>query len=161
MGLQSLKNKWLMPENKLWMKIHFRSSYEKEINASIKLVDSYINMLKENGVYDNSVIVVMADHGYWTETNARQNPFLYIKGFDEHHDYQVSDKKVSYVNLQDAFANLLDGKKSNELFENLDNEVRRYLYYVYTKEKYITEMTLKGHAWELENLKETGKKFNR
>ncbi len=34
------------------------------MQASLKLLSSYIDMLKNNGVYDNTVIVITADHGY-------------------------------------------------------------------------------------------------
>lgn len=143
------------------LNIHENGTHEGNLDACITILDTYLSKLRENNIYDNSVIVILSDHGYKPGAVGRQNPILYIKGVNEHHDYQVSDKKISYVDLQDAFINLADGKTSSEIFENLDNEERRYLYYVFTKENYITEMTLKGHAWELENLKETGRKFNR
>ena len=143
------------------LNIHENGTHEGNLDACVTILNTYLTKLRENNVYDNSVIVILSDHGFKPNAVGRQNPILYIKGINEQHEYKVSDKKVSYVDLQNAFINLADGKKSDELFENLDNEERRYLYYEYTKENYIIEMTLKGHAWELNNLKETGKKFIR
>lgn len=140
------------------------SSYEKEINASIKLVDSYINMLKENGVYDNSVIVIMADHGYAKKKIiGRQNPILYIKGVNEHHDLMpVSDKRVSHIDLADAFVELLNDVKTEQLFPNIPiDRKRKLIWYRFTKENKMTEYQTNGHAWENHKLKKTGRKYNR
>lgn len=140
------------------------SSYEKEINASIKLVDSYINMLKENGVYDNSVIVIMADHGYAKKKIiGRQNPILYIKGVNEHHDIMpVSDKRVSHIDIADAFVELLNDVKTEQLFPNIPiDRKRRLIWYRFTRENKMTEYQTNGHAWENNKLKKTGRKYNR
>lgn len=139
-------------------------SENKEMQASLKLVSSYIDMLKQNGVYDNSVIVITADHGYNNgEKMGKQNPILYIKGFDEINDkMSTSNKKVSHLDLSDAYLKLLDGAKSKDLFLNIsDNRVRKLIWYVFRKEDHMVEYTLDGHAWETNKLKKTGKEFNR
>ena len=140
------------------------SSETKEMQASLKLLVSYINMLKQNGVYDNSVIVITADHGYNNgERMGKQNPILYIKGLNETSEQMfVSNKKVSHQDLADAYQLLLDDKSSKELFTNItDNRVRKLIWYVFRKEDHMVEYSLDGHAWETSKLKKTGKEYNR
>lgn len=141
-----------------------KGTYEKEINASIKLVSSYIDLLKQNGVYDNSVIIILADHGYaGGKRIGRQNPILYIKGFNEKNkSMNVSDKKLSHLDLVDGYIDLLNGKKSLDLFKNISNvRTRNFIYYAFTKENHMVEYVTDGHAWENDLVRKTGREFNR
>lgn len=136
------------------------ATYETNNDACVTIVETYLNKLRESGVYDNSVIIVMADHGFGDTTADRLNPILFIKGFNEHHSYRESTKKVSYANLMDAFKDLMDGKSASQLF-NVDNTVRRFLYYKFYKPNVIYEQTLEGHASNSEALVPTGEKYTR
>ena len=73
-------------------------TYEQKLTGVLKLVNMFINRLKDEGVYDNSVIIIMADHGFnpieIEKGDCRQNPILYIKGIDEHHEMYISDKPI-------------------------------------------------------------------
>lgn len=140
------------------------SSETKEMQASLKLLVSYINMLKENGVYDNSVIVVTADHGYNNGNKiGKQNPILYIKGINETNtQMNTNDNKISHLDLQDAYNLLLNGEQAKNLFNNIpNNRVRKVIWYVFRKEDHMVEYSLDGHAWESNKLKKTGKEYNR
>lgn len=86
------------------------TSYEDECKGVLLLVNKFLDTLKENGVYDDTVIVIMADHGYYDK---RQNPLLLVKGYDEHHDFSISDAPVSYYDLQTIFVNLISGKSDS------------------------------------------------
>ena len=66
------------------------------------MTNEYIKRLKENGAYDNSVIIVMADHGNTDLNDAddmlvRANPMFLVKGINEHHAFEKSDKPLSYI----------------------------------------------------------------
>lgn len=140
------------------------SSETKEMQASLKLLSSYIDMLKNNGVYDNTVIVITADHGYNNgERMGKQNPILYIKGINEINTLMnISNKKVSHLDLADAYQKLLDGYKAKDLFLYIkDNRIRKVIWYVFRKEDHMVEYKLDGHAWETNKLKKTGREFNR
>lgn len=138
-------------------------TYEMKMKATLKLINTYLDRLKKYDVYDNSVIIILADHGYNFGKNlGRQNPVLYIKGINEHHEMYTSDKPISHLDLANAYLELLDGKTSDELFEDIPNErERRYLSYRYLGEKHLTEYIQTGKAWDLTTLKKTGKKYNR
>lgn len=138
-------------------------TYEEKTESTITLIEKYLNRIKESGQYDNSVIIILADHGNnGYDPVGRQNPILYIKGVNETHDtMQISDKKVSYEDLNDSiYYDLFNGKKSTELLENIDpNRVRRFIWYKDYDDMY--EQTLNGHAWETEKLKNTGNHYKR
>ena len=138
-------------------------TYKQKLEACLTIIKSYINRLKENGVYDNSNIIIMADHGYnYDDVYGRQNPILFIKGKNEHHDMYRSNKAISYEDLNEAYLDLLDGKKSKELFKNIDNKrERRFLFYEFLKEDNMIEYVQKGKAWDESTLVPTGKEFNR
>ena len=136
-------------------------THEGNMDACITIPETFLNKLKDNGLYDKSVIVVLSDHGYFETAENRQNPILYIKGLNEKHEFAVSNKKISYVNLVDAFVDLEEGKDSSSIFENLDNSVRRYFFYRFTKEDKMYEMEQTGYSWDEETLKETGNVYER
>lgn len=148
--------------NKNLEKLTDETNYDDKLGATISMIDTYLTRIKDSGMYDNSVIIILSDHGQ-NDLNpvGRQNPILYIKGIDEHHKLEVSNKKVSYVDLNESiYKDLLDNKKSFELLENVDNDrIRRYLWYKDYDDMY--EQTLDGHAWETEKLINTGKRYKR
>lgn len=145
---------------------------EKEkIAATLTLIKTYLQRLKENDAYDNSVIVIMADHGSNAQEGAgellyedpywcldRCNPVLLMKGYGEKHKMIKSDKPVSYMDLQDAFCGLVDGKHSSELFAELRQGRVRTALYEYGRSMVEYETT--GKAWELEKFVPTGKVYD-
>ena len=138
-------------------------TYPEKLVATMKIIKKYLERLKANGVYDNSTIVILADHGFWFEGTNRQNPILYIKGKGETHSEMIESKKqISYEDLAEAFVELLDGKNSEEIFKEVpeDGRVRRYIYNGFNHEEHMVEYELKGEAWDATALVETGREFN-
>lgn len=129
------------------------------IEASMTLTGEYLGKLKEAGVYDNSVIIIMADHGYIH----RQNPVLFIKGLGEKHEYAVSDAPVSHADLQEAYRRLFNGCTGKDAFDWKDGDLRerRFLYYPFEDDSVIYEMTLTGDAVDSDSLTETGTVYRR
>lgn len=135
-------------------------TYSQKLTTVLKIISEFIERLKDNNVYDNSVIIVLADHGEGKNT-LRQNPILYIKGINEHHEMYVSDIPVAYEDLMDAYINLLDNKTSTELFLDLDkSRPRRVLNNLYTRELMI-EWYQYGKAWDNDTFKASGREFKR
>lgn len=138
-------------------------AYADKLGATMKTFVSYIEYLKNNNAYDNATIVLLADHGYADEGSGRQNPILYIKGPNEHHEKMlVSDKQVSYEDLCVAFTELIDGRASTEVFSGLptDGRVRRYLNNQYLHEEHMEEYEQTGKAWDMSTFKPTGRSFD-
>ena len=144
-----------------------QGSYPQNIEASMTIVDTYLSRLKEAGVYDNSVIILMADHGYGYNQDipvlGRSNPLLAIKGVEEHHDLQISDAPISYEDLQDAYQRLLGGAPGDRVFDAQegDERPRRFLGYLYEHEDYMLEYQQQGHASDISTLVPTGNEYVR
>lgn len=98
------------------------TSYEAECQGILIVVDKLLNKMKEQGIYDDTVIFIMADHGYYGD---RQNPLLLVKGKYDEHELAISDAAVSYYDLQDAYIDLLEERKSGEdVFNDVGGEER-------------------------------------
>ena len=143
-----------------------KCGYSDKLQATLKIINAYLNRLKKYDVYDNASIIILSDHGYVIGNKngamGRTNPILFIKGVDEHHAMLRSTKPISYTDLDSAYVDLLDGKKSYELFDGIEYpRERRVLWYKYTKENHMVEYMQTGKAWDKKTLKATVKEFNR
>ncbi len=143
-----------------------KGDYDQNVQASMTILKQYLDDLKEAGVYDNTAIVVMADHGYWTYWDdkllGRSNPLLAVKGVGESHPMSLSEAPISYEDLQECFSRLLDGKSSDQVFDAKegDQRVRRYLSYNYLEEGHIVEYEQTGYATDLGTMVATGRVFD-
>ena len=139
-------------------------TYLGNVEACLTLCDTYIKSLKAAGVYENSSIVILADHGYihpYTEETIRERMHcaLLIKGRGEHGDeMSVSSAPISYADLAPSFVGLIEGKGAREIFEYKDGDTRerRFIWYCYTKEDYMEEYIAEGRADEVDKMKPTG-----
>ena len=140
-----------------------QGTYDKKIKSTIKVIDAFIQKLRNSNTYENSVIIILADHGGNPENGMyRQNPILYIKGIDEHHEMITSDIPLSYEDLNEAYIELLEGKKSTDLFKNIDiNRIRKFLKNPYEEENHMVEYEQKGKAWDKSTISETGQIYER
>ena len=145
--------------------------YRQNMEASVTLAKNYIQALKESGAYDNTAIIVMADHGYngqGDETDRdvwlRPSPLFLVKGMGEQHDtMQISEAPVSYEDLWEAYMRLMDGKQSDAVFDWKEGEARerRYLRYSFSETDHLVEYNQKGHAQDLDAMELTGRIFDR
>lgn len=144
-----------------------QGSYDLNMKCSMTIIEAYLNKLKEANVYENSSIIILADHGYAEEGETilgRENPLLLIKGKEENHDtMEVSNQPISYDDLQEAYQRLLEGKESKEVFDAKEGEKRsrRFLSYDYTDEKHLYEYYQEGYASDETTLIPTGKIYER
>ena len=141
-------------------------TYDQNLQASMTVLKQYLDDLKAAGVFDNTAIVVMADHGYWTYWDdkllGRSNPLLAVKGVGESHEMKISEAPISYEDLQECFSRLLDGDASDQVFDAKegDRRIRRYLSYNYLEEGHIVEYEQKGYATDLSTMVPTGRVFD-
>ena len=139
-------------------------SYFSSVEKTMSVCADFLRMMKESGVYDNTGIVILADHGYNGEqSSGRQNPLLLIKGKKETHGFMTSEKPVSHADIKDALLALENGVDSLHAFPFGENELRerRYLQYEYAGEEYLTEYVQTGYAADESSMVETGNKFVR
>ena len=135
--------------------------------GALKLVREYINQLKANGIYENTMIIVTADHG--AATLLRQNPILMIKNFDESKPFKISDIPVSVENIMPTIANAITGttkyEKSIESIEENEPIERSYLHYnwdgnwgsLYMPD--MTEYIWKSHSSNTDSALYTGNRY--
>lgn len=143
---------------------------EESAKANVTIVDRFLNRLKEIGTYDDSVIVIMADHGAagYSGGGMIQSPLLLIKGREEKHTFKVSEAPVSYEDMQDGFIALLDGKTGEDVFTFKEGDERvRTMYYTgfigqrkrFTRNEPFIEYKTDSHAYDNMRLLKTGNEY--
>lgn len=65
----------------------------------MKIVAEYMQKMKEKNVYDNSLIIVMADHGKGEDYNIETNPCCLIKWPNECKNLEINHSPVMFRNL--------------------------------------------------------------
>lgn len=100
------------------------SSETQQALGALKIVTEFIDQLKSENAYNNSTIVLMADHGV---RGLEQNPLFVIKPQMSSCQFEVSNFPLSYADLQKIFISALE--KSTALPEDyiLPRE-ERYFY---------------------------------
>ncbi|MGN0639066.1 MAG: hypothetical protein ACI4J0_11900 [Huintestinicola sp.] len=136
-----------------------------EAAGNALLVKKYIDSLKSNGVYDDSTIVILADHG---QVGYSQNPIFMIKNAGEHHEFQVSDTSMSFEFLDDIWIALANGEIVDDNFISncsLEYGSRRFLFYnwddAWSRQFMpgMEEMFCKGTAYDTANLEPSGRMY--
>ena len=140
--------------------------YNIKLKGAANVIKAYLQRLKDSGAYNNSTIVIVADHGYDVNDQTilgRANPILFIKGKDEtHHKMRIDNKQVYEGDLVDAFVELSNGADSTEIFESIPEEGRERIFmsYWYLSENHMTEYIQKNHAWDKDDFEATGNVYD-
>lgn len=125
-----------------------------EAAGNCTLLSHFFKELKENDIYENSTIIVMADHG---NIGYSQNPLFLIKNVEEQHDFQISEEKMSYEYFADLLISLAQNKRIDENYISacqLDGKRRRFLYYSWDdswSKQYLPSML---EMWADENVRD-------
>ncbi len=136
------------------------TSAEEESRAMMLLVDKFLRKLKETDIYNNSAIVIMADHGFY---GINQNPLFLVKGMQESHEMQCSDKSLSlYMDFGITLNNLSNGEEALDAVVDRIGEDR--IFYRFDSAslqsqndiKQIIEFKTNGKAFDYDRMKETG-----
>ena len=145
-------------------------SLEESARANMLIIKRFLDKLKELGIYDDSVVVIMADHGAaaYEGGGKIQSPLLLVKGRNEKHPFETSEAPVSYEDMQEGFINLLDGRTGTDIFAVKEGDTRtRVMYYTdferqqrrFTKSCPFIEYETTAHAFEGYRLTKTGREF--
>lgn len=128
------------------------TSIADETKGIMVLVNKYIKLLKEKGIYDNTAIVILGDHGF---LDRRQCPVLLVKGIRDSKDFEVSDIPVSFADLQSTYIALSDGKSGSDLYVESEQNKKNRFFYSYD----INEETGKRKA-DIDKFEITGDSFD-
>lgn len=109
----------------------------------VKILLSYLEGMKNAGVYDNASIIITADHGYYWD-GTLTNPVLLVKPKGAEGPMHESNAPVSQHDLHASILTLAglneNGKYGKSYFDIDENENRERLFYQY----YLKEKPVNG-----------------
>lgn len=142
-------------------------TYELMMKCSMTITKAYLEKLKEAGVYDNSGIIIMTDHGYQNGREprvlSRSNGFLVVKGINEQHEMYIDEAPISYEDIHEAFQRVIAGKQGDEVFDAKTGDARKRRYIWYngpTDYDHMVEYIQTGYASDTSTMIETGNYYD-
>ncbi len=107
--------------------------------GSLRIVQNYMEKLKQIGSYDNTVIIIMADHGYY-DNGVLSSPLFMVKPKGTHGRMKVNNAPVCQLDFGPTVLELVGyqnwdeyGESAFEIKEGAERE--RYFYQYYFKEQ--------------------------
>ena len=87
------------------------TSLDKQIQGVFRYINEYMQQMKDKGVYDNSTVIITADHGGY---RLYERPAVFVKMADTHNDVmQINSDSVTFKNLYATYGKAALGQKSN------------------------------------------------
>ncbi|MDE6733526.1 MAG: LTA synthase family protein [Oscillospiraceae bacterium] len=100
-------------------------SPEDSAIAVNKIINEYLKILKENGVYDNSEIIFMADHGLSGHYNKRYPLLMYKPANQTETGIKISKAPISYDEMFPTFKMLAGAEPGGRtIFDIAEDEQR-------------------------------------
>ena len=101
------------------------TSLEEQIHGVFNLLCEYIDELKKENIYENSTILVLADHGAY---DLFQNPMLMIKNRGKvQEELKINCAPISFQNILPTLSIAIDGNNDEQgesIFDISENEER-------------------------------------
>lgn len=120
-------------------------NWDKNTDAAkgaLRLVLEYTNQMKQLGVYDNSAIVITADHGWHGNDGIISTPVFMLKKAGERGNLKFSNAPVSHTDFAATIVGLAgSGNEANygiPVWKVDEKAVRDRYYYQYTYDKEST-----------------------
>ena len=127
------------------------TSLEEQMDGAMLITQTFLQNLRDIGVYDSSTIIIMADHG---EKFVAHHPFFMIKRANDKEPYRESHVPVSQFDLA-VYINKLSGAgwegniygmDIDELTEDMERERHYFLSPIGSSRVAIEEYVTKGNA---------------
>ncbi|MBQ9827345.1 MAG: sulfatase-like hydrolase/transferase, partial [Lachnospiraceae bacterium] len=98
---------------------------KEQIKGTFNIIFTYIDMLKELGIYDDCTIIITGDHG---GVKLYQNPAILIKRPGDNGEFRVDSSPVTFKNLHATLEELAGGETEEPgLFDvPEDQDIIRY-----------------------------------
>jgi hypothetical protein len=143
--------------------------FSRQAAASVKIAARFVEELKRIGVYDNSLIFILADHGDWQVMIDAANPFLLVKRIGEKGRLKISKAPVTFGEISSTVAREIGIPQSFEgvsLFGIPDSaqRERKFRYYKWMSDDYgfnndyvknLVEYSIYGDVQDANSWKET------
>lgn len=78
---------------------YYKTDEKRVFQGIMLLLEEYMTEMKELGIYDDSTIVILGDHGGHNPEDAEKYPAILVKRAGENHPLQYSDNPVCFRNL--------------------------------------------------------------
>ncbi|QOS67176.1 hypothetical protein GS424_011615 [Eggerthella guodeyinii] len=149
------------------------STIEKQTAGVFKIVDEYLNQLRDLGVYDDSTVIIMSDHGSWHITEEIDDvscPIMIVKPaasspYAFSGPMRTSDVPASHLDFEATVIEAMGMDAANygtSLFA-LTDESRTRPYYAMlcegVNEVAIQEFEIEGNALDFSGWHPTGKQW--
>lgn len=149
------------------------STIERQTAGVFKIVDEYLNQLKELGVYDDSTIIIMSDHGSWHLTEEIDDvscPIMIAKPaatspYASSGPMRISDVPASHLDFEATVIEAMgldESEYGTSLFA-LGGDPRSRPYYAMlcegVEEVAIQEFEINGNALDFSAWKPTGNQW--
>ena len=135
------------------------SNETRQTLGLLKLFSYYMDQLKKLGVYDQTTVIIMADHGSYKHSSDGQAPILLVKFAGASHPFEISETPLSFFSMQEILISALRGELTS--LEPWRTEEPRYFYRRSEKGNTvnITEYVIDGPVYEAPAIK-TGVVFH-
>lgn len=138
--------------------------------GNLKMIETYLEEMKNNGTYQNSTIILVADHGFY-KAGVLTNPLVMVKRANVNTDFTVSYAPVSHLDLHATIMSALnenaDGQYGKSMFDIQPGEERERLFYQYDLDEpkdnwkfRLIEWKVDGHGNERKYFSLTGNEYD-
>ena len=153
--LKGAHDPYTMDENMNKVDMH-QGDVHNQCLGVLRIVSLYIQLLKQNNLYENSNIIIMADHG---NRDYEQNPLFMVKTAGTNTDFIMSDIRLSYCDVSAMIADALRGGLDVE-GNYIEDGIRRFYVGKNNNDTYkITEYASDGNAYDPGSYYSTGKVY--
>lgn len=132
--------------------------YEQAL-GTLRTVLAYLEHMKNAGVYDNSTVIITADHGYNDTNGPISSPALLVKQRDSRGDLRLDNSPVSQDNIQDfVLSDAVEG------YQAAPRTGPRVFYsYIFDASNYfpLTEWYVSDESNKLESFSPSGYQYDR
>ena len=104
-------------------------SAEDEAIAVNKIINEYLGILKENGVYDNTEIIFMADHGLTSRLGKKYPLLMYKPARQTTSGITVSNAPISYDDMFPTLVKLTGGEPQARTIFDISEDEERVRYF--------------------------------
>lgn len=109
-------------------------SPEEQAIAVNKIMNKYFGLLKELGVYDNSTIILLADHGLRSNDSGKYPLLMYKPANAVSKGITVSDAPISHIDLYPTLIALSGGTPDGRTIFEIGEDEQRTRYFNDTSE---------------------------